>query len=149
MRCYQKKIAANTLSSQSNLFTITIRSGETWTKDGKVGVVCDTPLYDWPGLDVIWDLPADVFHLIAEGITKEMLRRMFTSRQNKYSRDILAAMSSSYEAMKVFSETARRTRPIQPGNLKGNELTVITLSVLLHLVAEVMAEHEYRPTEEW
>ncbi len=112
-------------------------------------MVCDTPLYDWPGLDVIWDLPADVFHLIAEGITKEMLRRMFNSRQNKYSRDILAAMSSSYEAMKVFSETARRTRPIQPGNLKGNELTVITLSVLLHLVAEVMAELEYRPTDEW
>ncbi len=114
----------------------------------------DTPLYDLPGLDVVWDLCPECFHLLAEGISKDMIKRMFIKRKGKYAIYLLALLSTVYQNMTVFSESPRRTQKIQPAQLKGSELTLITLSVFLCLVVELMDDtledrKDYKVSDEW
>ncbi len=91
-------------------------------------------------VDYIWGLPLDVFHLSFEGITKLMLSRMFCKRETKQSKRYLAQLNHYYMKMRVFSETARRSRKINVKNLKGNELGLITMSVLPVLALYVIED---------
>ncbi len=83
---------------------------------------------------------ADCFHLTAEGCTRRKMERMFINRKSRYSAYILSMMSGAYKSMMVFSEMPRRSRVINPAGMKGNELTVITLSVMPALAIELMED---------
>ncbi len=98
----------------------------------------DAPLYDLNDFDIVEDFGSDCFHNIAEGCSKRKMERMFINRKSKYSAYILLMMSGAYKSMRVFSEMPRRTRTISPATMKGNELTVIILSVFPALAVELM-----------
>ncbi len=92
--------------------------------------MADSAIYDLEGVDLIWGLPIDVFHIGFEGVTKLMLIRLFVVRDTKESREVLAEVNLLYTSMKVFSAIPRTTRPInQVLSLKGNELKVLTMSL--------------------
>ena len=77
----------------------------------------------------MWDCAVEEFHNVKEGITKQMMKR--TSKRNTaYTRRLMAQFSYLYETMAVFSETARRTRPIVVGQFKGHEFGTLALSAL-------------------
>ncbi len=114
----------------------------------------DTPLYDLRNFDIVEDFGTDCFHNIAEGCSKIKIERMFINRKSRYSAYILLMMSGAYKSMKVFSEMPRRSRTISPANMKGNELTVITLSVFPALAVELMDDSEdrgdgFKLVDEW
>ncbi len=97
---------------------------------------------------------ADCFHLTAEGCTKRKMERMFINRKSRYSAYVLLMMSGAYKSMKVFSEMPPRSRTINPANMKGNELTVITLSVMPALALELMddsgdRDDGFKLVDEW
>ncbi len=105
----------------------------------KKDVVCDSPIYDLRGVDYVWDLPLDVFHNGFEGVAKLKMIRMFLTRCTKESREVLAELNLHYEAMTVFSETARATRQVtQVLSLKGNELKVLSFSVFPVLACSII-----------
>ncbi len=122
----------------NRLKKIHFRVGRTAPPDEKKGIVEDSAIYDLPHVDYIWGLPLDVFHLCYEGITKLMLVRIFVKRKTKQAKRYLKSLNHYYTSMRVFSETPRRTRAISVKNLKGNELGVITLSVLPVLALNVI-----------
>ena len=95
----------------------------------KKDIVCDSPIYDLRSVDYVWGLPLDVFHNGFEGVAKLKMIRMFLTRKTKESREVLAELNLHYDAMTVFSETARTTRQVnQVLSLKGNELKVLSFS---------------------
>ncbi len=120
------------------LHVIPCRVGKNSPDGEKKGILEDSAVYDMPHVDYIWGLPLDIFHLGYEGITKKMLERMFTKRDTVQSRKYLARLNHYYTKMFVFSETARKARKIKVANLKGNELGLITLSVLPVLALQVI-----------
>ena len=98
-----------------------------------------SPLFDLQTpFDIVWGIPVDQFHLIFEGIVKEMLRRMFVARTTKVSRRFHRALSDMYRATRVFSETPRASRPLQLSSLKGNEYGVLTLSVMIPFAVKIL-----------
>ncbi len=79
---------------------------------------------------------------------------MFGNRKSRYAVYILSMMSEAYKSMTVFTEMPRRSRDINPAGMKGNELTVITLSVMPALAIELMddsteREDGFRVEDEW
>ncbi len=124
------------------------------SKEEAAGVAGDTPLYDLRDFDIVEDFGADCFHLTAEGCSKRKMERMFHNRKSQYSAYVLLMMSGAYESMTVFSEMPRRSRVIKPLTMKGNELTVITLSVFPALAIELMddsgdREDGFKLVDEW
>ncbi len=112
------------------------------------GITSFSPLFDLLGpFSIVWGLPVDQFHLIYEGIVKEMLKRMFVNSTNKESRRFHRALSELYEGTRVFSETPRATRPLLLSTLKGNEYEVITLSVLIPFAVKILRNVE--DNSEW
>ncbi len=74
-----------------------------------------------------------------------MLNRMFVSRKTVESRGILAEASFLYRKMRVFTETPRRSRTLKIAQLKGNELCVVTLTLLPTMAFQVIRlDHWYR-----
>ncbi len=69
-----------------------------------------------------------------------MLVRMFVTKTNKEARELLEILSYYYQKMKVFSETARKTRKLSVKQLKGNELAVITFSVFPLLALNLLKD---------
>ncbi len=59
-----------------------------------------------------------------------MMTRTFVKRNTVYTRKVLAEFSYLYETMAVFSETARKTRPVAVGQFKGHEFGTLALSAL-------------------
>ncbi len=94
------------------------------------GIIADSAFYDIPDFDPVWDCAVEEFHNLKEGLTKQKMTRMFVKHKTKYSREILHKFSYYYESMAVFSETARRTRPIYVGQFKGHEFGVLALSAM-------------------
>ncbi len=92
-------------------------------------------LYDF---DVVWDVSLDPFHLLFEGNTKEMMRRMFNGEKTKVSRAFHRLLSRLYENTKVFTETPKRTRTLVTAALKGHEYGLLTFSVLLPFGLDIM-----------
>ncbi len=136
-QCLLCKVNYNFLASNFQL-NCCYRVGRTAPAEEKKGILQDSAIYDLPHVDFVWGLPLDIFHLGYEGITKKMLERMFTKRTTKQSKAYLTRLNYYYTKMKVFSESARKARTIKVKNLKGNELGLITLSVLpviaLHVI---------------
>ena len=95
----------------------------------------------------MWGVPVDQFHLIFEGIVKEMMKRMFTNSGNKESRSFHRALSELYEGTRVFSETPRATGPLLLSTLKGHEYGFITLSVLIPFAVKILGNVE--SNSEW
>ncbi len=111
------------------------RAPETMKKD----IVCDSPIYDLRGVDYVWGLPLDVFHNGFEGVAKLKMIRMLLTKKTKEAREVLAELNLHYEAMTVFSETARTTRAVtQVLSLKGNELKVLSFSVFPVLATSII-----------
>lgn len=76
----------------------------------------------------------DVFHLVYEGVARQMMKRMFTLSSTTESRAIFEHFNAVWQAMAVFSETPRRTNNMLINQLKGNELAVMTLSAFPQFV---------------
>ncbi len=105
------------------------------------GITAFSPLFDLQSpFDIVWGLPVDQFHLIFEGIVKEMLRRMFVARDTKESRRFHRGLSNLYRSTRVFSETARASRSLQLSSLKGNEYGVLTLSVMIPFAVKILKD---------
>jgi hypothetical protein len=83
-------------------------------------------------------VPPEEFHLLKEGLTKQMLTRLFVSRKGRRSREIMDMFSGAYQRMTVFTETARRPRKIQVLQMKGSELGVIAMAVFPSLFRDFM-----------
>ncbi len=94
------------------------------------GVIADSALYDLPQFDIVWDCPIEEFHNIKEGLSKQIMHRMFIKKKTVYSRAVKNELSQLYENMAVFSESPRKTRAISVGQFKGNEFGLLTLSAM-------------------
>ncbi len=88
----------------------------------------------------MWGLPVDQFHLIFEGIVKEMLKRMFINRGTIESRRFHRALSDMFRGTRVFSEIPRAARPLHLSSLKGNEYGVLALSVLIPFCVQILKD---------
>ncbi len=105
------------------------------------GITLFSPLFDLlTPFDIVWGLPVDQFHLIFEGIVKEMFRRMFTARSTKVSRRFHRALSDLYRATRVFTETPRPTKALVLSTLKGHEYGVLTFSVLIPFCIQILRD---------
>ncbi len=109
-------------------------------REKRKGIIADSALYEFPDLDYIWGLAVDAFHLLFEGIAKQMMVRLFVTKTNREARQLLEELSFHYQKMAVFSETARKTRKISVKQLKGNELFVMTFSVFPYLCLQLLKE---------
>ena len=69
-----------------------------------------------------------------EGISKLLVKRLFEDSKAKTAKKIMAEWSEIYENTRVFSETARRTRKINTGQMKGREFVVILFAAFPSLV---------------
>ena len=126
----------------TNLRQTFFREQTTASDHEKCDIIADSALYDLEGVDFIWGVAIDVFHICFEGISKLMLIRLFLVRNTKESREVLGEVNFLYVNMKVFSETASTARPInQVLSLKGNELKVLTMSLFPVLGTSVI-RHE-------
>ena len=93
--------------------------------------------------DIVYDMPPEEFHLLYEGLTKMMLQRMLT--QSRYAKHVQAKATALYRNMKVFSETPRFPRKLNPGDLKGSEFAVILYSLFPSLAMDILEDK----TDEW
>lgn len=92
-------------------------------------------MYEVPlPFDPIWHCPTEEFHLLKEGLTKMMVKRLFETRSTKESREVFQTWSTLYQGMCVFSETPRYTRNISTSKMKGCELGIIMYSAFPSLV---------------
>ena len=69
-----------------------------------------------------------------EGLTKTIIKRLLEDSTSKTAKEILRRWTEVYERTKVFSETARRTRRIATGDMKGSEFGVVLFSAFPALV---------------
>ena len=93
---------------------------------------------------IIWNLPTEEFHLCKEGITKTIIKRLLEDSTSKIAKEIHARWSEVYERTKVFTETARRTRRIATGDMKGSEFGVVLFAAfpsLVLILQEYNVEH--------
>ncbi len=105
------------------------------------GIVEYSPLLDleYP-FDIIFDVPADEFHLCKEGLTKQMLVRIFKGT-SQAATEVTAKLNRFYMAMQTFSETPRRSRHVKYVNkFKGSELGVLLLSAMPALFKDCIPE---------
>ena len=110
------------------------------------GVTAMSPLFRIPApFNVIFHAPSDEFHLVKEGVGKMLIKRLFEDSRTVLTREIMSAWSTSYEGMLVFTETARYTRFIDTGAMKGNELGIVIYASFPVLVA-ILAQQE---SERW
>lgn len=99
------------------------------------GVVEKSPLLDIDGpFSLIDHMPPEPFHLVHEGLTKLMLKRLFEDSSTVESREILARWENGILDMYVFQETPRCTRRISTGQMKGSEYATIALSAFPALI---------------
>ena len=79
-------------------------------------------------------MPTEEFHLCKEGIAKTLIKRLFEDSSTEMSRAIMKKWSAIYESTRVFSESARRTRTIATGTMKGSEFGVVLFTAFPALV---------------
>ncbi len=63
---------------------------------------------------------------------------MFSKRKTAVSKEFFEKLSEAYKAMRVFSETPRRTVSVVLSNLKGHEYQTLVFSVFPILLADIM-----------
>ena len=98
-----------------------------------------SPLLDLPGFDIIHDLPADGFHLLFEGICKQMMARLLDNKAQD-SALLLRKFGSMWRSTKVFSEHSRRTGYVQLSLMKGSEFGLITLVHLPSFAEDTLSD---------
>lgn len=115
------------------------RNGLHRSNEERKGIQLFSPLLDLvPPIDIVWDLPADEFHLCKEGLTKQILKRCFVDRQTVHSRRIHRELSDTYTATKVLSETSRRPRKLHILQMKGSEFGVLQFASFPALVGDIL-----------
>ncbi len=121
-------------------FSLQTRCGFQLKEPGECnGILGFSPLLDLQSdFDIVYDIPADQFHLLFKGMCKEMMRRMFTGETTRDSLDIHRSLSEIFQSTKVFSETPRKTRPLVWSTLKGHEYGLITFSLIIPLALAVL-----------
>ena len=90
---------------------------------------------------IVWSLPPDEFHLVKEGLTKLIVKRLFEDSSTRTSKAIFTRWNMAYELCRVFTESARRTRKIATGSMKGSEFGVLVYSAFPVLV-EILEDYE-------
>ncbi len=75
-----------------------------------------SPLLDleYP-FDIIHDVPVDEFHLLKEGIMKQICIRIFTGT-SVTAQEVKVAFDEVFPRMRVFSETPRRPKSLRHCN---------------------------------
>ena len=101
------------------------------------GILGYSPLLDLDGFDIVDDLPLDMFHLLFEGWTRNVLTRLLgTSVEAK---KIFKAFNKEYMRMKTFKHTPRRTRSLQyVPDFKGSELGTLLFASFPALFKDAM-----------
>lgn len=69
--------------------------------------------------------PYDEFHLLFEGLTKLIIKRLFEASNTNTSRAVMTRWREALDLTSTFSESARRPRKIETGKLKGSEFGFI------------------------
>lgn len=109
-----------------------------------MGLKAWSPLHLLPQpFSFIFSVPPEEFHLIKEGLTKLIIRRLFESTSAAASQELLGRWSDIYESAQVFSETPRRTKAIQTSMMKGSELGYVAYAgfpVLVDLLEDYEGE---------
>ena len=106
------------------------------------GVAEMSPLFKIPApFDVIFHAPSDEFHLLKEGLTKMMIRRLLEDSNTMVTREIREEWSYYYEIMTVGSEMARCTKTINTASMKGNELGQVLYSAF-PVLAQILDRHQ-------
>lgn len=95
---------------------------------------------------MIWQAPPEVFHLLWEGLSKQIMQRLFTMTSKKANKTLLTALEDQYCDMKVLTEMPRCSRSLRINLLRGNELKVITMSVFPALI-DLLHSREGRRVE--
>ncbi len=104
------------------------------------GIIYYTPILDLhEPFDIVWDMPPEQFHLIYEGITKQILQRMFDTSSTVHSRQLLYTLDETYSSLQVFTETPRKPRKICVLRMKGSEFATLAMSVFPVLIKDLLS----------
>lgn len=77
------------------------------------GIKGYSPLLDLNNsFDIVKDVVPDEFHLVREGMTKQLLLRLANSKTQSFER-VWSAFSDVYQDMRVFAELGWRTRSLE------------------------------------
>jgi hypothetical protein len=77
------------------------------------GILGYSPLLNLPDFDIIHSIPVDEFHLLREGLTKNMGMRILIHSTVPVAKTALKRVNRVYCTMKVFSDLPRRTRSLK------------------------------------
>ena len=105
-----------------------------------LGIKECTPLLRVPGFDIIYGLPAESFHLVNEGLCKQMLSRLFLNKTGQEIVRIMQKFGSLWRNTKVFTESSRRTGYLMLAQLKGAEFGLLALVHLPSLAQDLLAD---------
>ncbi len=97
------------------------------SEEDRKGVVGPSPLARLHYFDVVWDSPAEEFHLVKEGYYKAQVTGLLYSSQRREVVELAEEYSFIYANMRVLSEHSRRARVIRIKKMKGNELGVMLM----------------------
>jgi hypothetical protein len=105
--------------------------------DIRQGVNRYTPLLQIPNFNLVTQVPLDSLHLIHIGITKAMWNRIYGQGAEvlpvRSKKDCLQAANRLVSRTKVPSEIKRRTREVQPANMKASEWQVVDTYCLVSI----------------
>ena len=78
-----------------------------------MGIKGYSPLLDLNNpFDIVKDVVPDEFHLVREGITKQLLLRLANSKSQAFE-TVWSAFNDVYQDMRVFAELGWRTRSLE------------------------------------
>lgn len=113
-----------------------------WSTQTRKGVIDDSPLYDVdPPFCITRSIPVEEFHLLKEGLTKSIMKRLFEDSCTVTSRAIFSEWQEVMERLAVFSEMSRRPGKLNTGNMKGSEFGLVLFAGFLPLI-DVMGPYE-------
>ncbi len=83
-------------------------------------------------------MPAEPFHLLWEGITKQILVRLFVNRKSKETKALLRKTNAAFARMCVFKESPRKSRFISVLQMTGSELQTVAMSAFPYMANKLM-----------
>ncbi len=114
-----------------------VQSGEL-TPEEAHGIRARSPLFDLRGFDFTQDMPAEPFHLFWEGITRQILVRLFINRKTRETKALLRKCNAAFSQMCVFQESPRKARAISVMQMTGSELQTVALSAFPYMANKLM-----------
>lgn len=98
--------------------------GPSLHQDVTKGVKGPSPVRDLPGLDIVSDIPPESMHLVYLGVVRKMFKLTFyvvPKHRVPFNRQPAQVIDRDLLQVKVPTEFARRTRPMDPVTWKAQE----------------------------